>query len=514
MNMVRFLTVDRQENRTEELKRPSLTRLPFHAFLVLSLLALTVAFCLTTDTQKAVAAPSIRPVTQSLGDPLVLAFYYTWYDQNTWTRDRLSDLPAQTYVSRDRSVMGRQIDEAKRAGIDAFLVAWYGPGGGNQTESNLAALLDEAAARNFKIGVLFETTSPFIHGAGDVTAALQHLQNVHANHSAYLHVDGHPVVFFWHPTLYSVATWRTIRAQTDPNHNDIWISEGVDTSYLSVFDGHHLYSNTWNPPADLNAVDQKFAGLVARASQTFGAVKLWVATVMPGYNDVRIRPGNGFARDRAGGNYYTQGWQAAIASHPNWIVVNSFNEWPEGTYIEPSVAFGDQYLTATAQWSQRFKAGGSAQVQAASFQFVQAILPTPTPSPPPPPTPPPDKPTAYVNVLLLNVRGAPNTDATIVAQAPQGAAMPITGSDPQAPDWWQVNYDGTVGWVYAPMVNTGGPMEQVPVLNTAAPVGSATPGTPPTPEQASAAATFTAPTARATPILDPQLAPITPYLSP
>jgi hypothetical protein len=81
---------------------------------------------------------------QSSSDPLVLAFYYTWFDENTWTYDQLSDLPAEPYVSRDRAVMGRHIDQAKSAGIDALLVAWYGPGGGNQTETNLAAMLEEA----------------------------------------------------------------------------------------------------------------------------------------------------------------------------------------------------------------------------------------------------------------------------------------------------------------------------------------------------------------------------------
>ena len=45
-------------------------------------------------------------LAQSAGDPLVMAFYYTWFDQNTWTYDTLSDLPAEPYVSADRAVMG------------------------------------------------------------------------------------------------------------------------------------------------------------------------------------------------------------------------------------------------------------------------------------------------------------------------------------------------------------------------------------------------------------------------
>lgn len=403
------------------------------------------------------AAPLVRPLTQSSADPLVLAFYYTWFDENTWSYDRLSDLPAQPYVSRDRGVMGRHIDQAKAAGIDALLVAWYGPGGGNQTESNLAAMLEEAAARNFKIGILFETDSPFLGSAGAITGALQHALSTHANHPAFLRVDGRPVIFFWRPHIYGVETWRTIRSQVDPGYSSIWISEGVNMSYLAVFDGHHLYSNTWNPPSDLTYTNQKFARFVDEARQQYGVQKFWVATVMPGYNDVRIRPGNGFAQDRQGGAYYSSAWQAAIASSPNWIVITSFNEWPEGTYIEPSVAFGDQYLGLTAAGSQQFKAGGGAGIQAAA-------LPAPAPLPTPTPIPEPTEPTAFVQTALLNLRGGPGTDYPIVGQVSQGVVLPLRGRSPAHPDWWQVQSGDQLAWVYGPLVRAAGPLEQMPVV--------------------------------------------------
>ncbi|MCB0074199.1 MAG: hypothetical protein KDE20_22190, partial [Caldilineaceae bacterium] len=162
---------------------------------VLLLVAIVLLGLWTTRTRTNAA-----PAQQAGSSPLVLAFYYSWFDENTWTYDKLPDLPAQTYVSRDRAAMGRHIEQAQAAGIDAFLVAWYGPGGDtNQTEPNLAALLDEAAARNFKIGVLFETDSPFLGSPGAITGALQHIRDVHANHPAFLRVDGRPVVFFWRP---------------------------------------------------------------------------------------------------------------------------------------------------------------------------------------------------------------------------------------------------------------------------------------------------------------------------
>jgi len=446
---------------------PPPIRLFWRILYTLLLLALLVLLGLWSSGRIVGAAAN----AQQSGTPLVLAFYYTWFDENTWNYATVPDLPAAQYVSRDRGAMGRQIEQAQRAGIDAFLVAWYGPNGdSNQTEPNLAALLDEAAVRNFRIGILFETTSPFLNGTGDATVALAHALNVHANHPAFLRVDGRPVIFFWRPTLWSVDSWRAIRDQVDPARSAIWIAEGVDMSYQAVFDGHHLYSNTWSPPADLGYTNEKFARWTAAASQQYGTHKRWVATVMPGYDDTRTGRGNAFARDREGGAYYERSWQAAIASAPDWIVITSFNEWPEGTYIEPSVAYGERYLQLTAQWSAVYKSGGGGTAAAASIApeapvVVAVPLPTATPV---------SEPTAFVTVDLLNLREGPSTDHTILAQMAQGAALPITGRDQAWPDWWQVSYGGTSGWVYGPMVTAAGPLEQVAaVVAPSAPVSAA-----------------------------------------
>jgi uncharacterized protein YraI len=412
--------------------------------ILITILLLTLVAVLSLLLQGAGRAHAAPP-SQSMSQPLVLAFYYTWFDENTWTYDKLPDLPAEQYVSRDRSAMGRHIDQAKAAGIDGFLVAWYGPGGGNQTEANLTALLEEAAVRDFKIGILFETDSPFIGGADGVVSALKHALSVHASQHAFLRADGRPVIFFWRPSLYGAGAWATIRGQVDPGNSAIWVAEGVDTSLLTIFDGHYLYSNTWNPPADLMATNQKFARQVAAMRQSTGAPRLWVATVMPGYNDVRVRPGAGFARDREDGAYYAQSWQAAIASAPNWVVLTSFNEWPEGTYIEPSIAHGDQYLGLTATWASQFKGGGGAAV---------AIAPLPEP----------DQPTAYVTTALLNLRAGPGTGYAIVGQATSGSALPLTGRAAGAEDWWQVDAGGGIAWVNAALVRAAGPLDTVPAV--------------------------------------------------
>ena len=340
------------------------------------------------------------PPAARADDRLVLAFYYTWFDENSWGANKVPDRPAEPYISRDRGVMGRHIEQAKAAGIDALVVSWYGPStANNQTETNLRAMLDEAAARGFRLAVDFEATSPFYGNAGQAQAALATLLATHAQHPAYLRWNGKPVIFFWRQQRFSTATWAAIRAAVDPNHNSIWIEEGVDVSPLSVFDGHHLYSVTWNPPTDMAYTANKFAKRVRDYTAHTVTPKVYVATVMPGYDDRKTGRGNAFATDREGGAYYARSWQAAIGSQPDWIVITSFNEWPEGTYIEPSQAYGNLFMDMTAQWTATFR--GSAPPPAIPTAKPKPTAAPPTPKPTPRPTArPTPTPTPTPSVLL------------------------------------------------------------------------------------------------------------------
>ncbi len=249
----------------------------------------------------------------------------------------------------------------------------------------------------------------------------------------------------------------------------------MDTSHLSVFDGHFLYSNTWNPPADLNAVNQKFAGRVAAMREATGAPKLWVATVMPGYNDVGVRPNSGFARGRDGGAYYAQSWQAAIASNPNWVVVTSFNEWPEGTYIEPSAAYGDAYLGLTAQYAAQFRGGGGASVLPAAPAAVETettaadapanAVPVAAETEAGAAGTEPEKPTVFVLAGVLNLRAGPGTGYAVLGAVVEGDALPVLGqSAGDADGWWQVDTAAGPAWLIGEHVRAAGPLEGVPVV--------------------------------------------------
>jgi len=289
---------------------------------------------------------------------LVLACYYVWYDEHFWVSGQTAEVPAVPYNSDDPATIDRHICQARDAGIDGFILAWYGPG--DRTDRNAGRALDAAGRLGFKIALGVETDGPLLQNdpgrvAWALTAAGSRLV-----HPAYLTYDGRPVVFFWRVRALPVETWAQIRAAVDPGRNQFWVAEGDDFSYLRVFDAQHGYSIAWagDPAQVLQSWLRRFQA-VAPAGQP----RVFAATVMPGYDDSRLGRPDGFVRDRENGADYRRSREAALAVGSDWVVITSFNEWAEGSQIEPARSYGNLYLGITRQYTARFRgatAAGSA----------------------------------------------------------------------------------------------------------------------------------------------------------
>jgi len=127
-----------------------------------------------------------------------------------------------------------------------------------------------------------------------------------------------------------------------------------------------------------------------RLDREFAAAgKLFIPSVGPGYWDDRAVPAGAdepeAARTRDGGtaSTYQAAWRAALSTRAPIVTITSFNEWHEGSQIEPAVAKeidgyhyppyagGEyQYLRLTAEWARRF-------AQDRADRSAQATLPKP-----------------------------------------------------------------------------------------------------------------------------------------
>ena len=362
-------------------------RRPLHRARVAALaIALLVSFL------PALVAPA--PPVSAQGRRLVLAFYYAWFSPDSFGPGKTSDQPVTPDRSADRDVIQRQVGQAQQAGIDAFVQSWYGPRDApdNQTESNFQTLLDVAQASGFRAAVDVEVGSPFFASAADVQKALAALLAGHARHPAYLKVDGRPVLFFWYNSRFSVGEWAAIRAAVDPNHTSIWIGEGTDAEYLRVFDEHHPYSITWT--ADPQSMLITWGQRVRARATELGGQRYWVGTAMPGWNDLALGRGNSYLRARDGGSYFRASFAGVAKSGADWTIITSFNEWPEGTMIEPSASYDDTYLNLARELAGAYGAGtltappvpaavAAQGVATAASTFAPSPTSTSTPSPAP-----------------------------------------------------------------------------------------------------------------------------------
>lgn len=101
---------------------------------------------------------------------------------------------------------------------------------------------------------------------------------------------------------------------------------------------------------------------------------IFVPSIGPGYIDTRVRPWNSpNTRHRRHGKYYEVGWRSAISAGAEIVTITSFNEWHEGTQIEPAIPKSTQsfsymdyepespyfYLNLTKSWVHEFSKKGS-----------------------------------------------------------------------------------------------------------------------------------------------------------
>jgi hypothetical protein len=155
----------------------------------------------------------------------------------------------------------------------------------------------------------------------------------------YLRVDGRPVVFFWASDGTSCGLWQKVRAGIEGTIGPVYMT-GFSASDSSCWD-RVLY---YNPYSGANAT---YAGQIAGQNQLWKAFqntgRPWAPTATPGYNDTKVRSGNPPVPLDA--NYFRDSLRTALSydqhAADRWLFVCSFNEWYEGSGIEPAANFAD-----------------------------------------------------------------------------------------------------------------------------------------------------------------------------
>ncbi len=303
---------------------------------------------------------------------LVLAFYYPWYGNEAyggsnshWGSYSWLDIEESEhypllgpYDSRDPRVIMSHIRMAKSYGIDGFIVSWWGID--RYEDRVLPEILGVAEKEGFKVTVYYESNRQL--SLNDVVEELTYIVRSYSGHPAYLKVDGKPVIF-----VYAMSArgrdfnfWRDAvrRVEADTGVDVFFVADTGDVGYLSAFEGIHYYSLLGiydNPGARFEETALRVRLYATRKEMESGIrhPRFWVATVIPGFNNTKV--GGELVYPREGGAAYRRFWDAAISSGADMVAIVTWNEWHEGTEVEPSREYEFQYLHLTREGAERYK---------------------------------------------------------------------------------------------------------------------------------------------------------------
>jgi glycoprotein endo-alpha-1,2-mannosidase len=299
----------------------------------------------------------------------VLAFYYPWYgrDGRHWrkidaARHEISDSThyplAGAYDSHDSALIGSQIEMASKCGITGFIASWWGQG--TFEDQAIPLLLKQAQKLGFKISVYWEDAKGKDAKRVDrAISDLVYLVTQYGKNPSFLKVDGKPVIFVYGRVVGEIPkqAWLAIVQGTRAKAGDfLLIAEGYSEDHARTFDGMHAYNyatavERMRPEEIQRWATKNFSGDVnlARKFQCIAC-----ATVIPGYDDTKIRkPGDRV--ERSNGKVYRALWEGALNARPDWVLITSWNEWHEGSEIEPSLEYGNAYMRLTAEQTARFR---------------------------------------------------------------------------------------------------------------------------------------------------------------
>lgn len=286
-------------------------------------------------------APSAMARYETSPIPM-LAFYYIWYDPQTWDRAKIDYPLLGRYSSDDRAIMQEHVRTAKAAGIDGFIVSWKST---YKLDRRLEQLMDIAAEEDFSLWIIYQALDferqPL--PVDRIISDLQHFVDSYADHPAFAMYDL--------PVVILSGTWefdaRDIGTISDTFRDRLYLlgSERDVDGYLRIadkVDGNAYYWSSVDP-ATFPGYEEKLSEMGAAVHEHRG---IWLAPAAPGF-DARLVGGTRVV-DRRDGRTLRDELTAALHSNPDAIGIISWNEFSENTHIEPSEKYGTLALDVIA----------------------------------------------------------------------------------------------------------------------------------------------------------------------
>ncbi|MBE2239474.1 MAG: metallophosphoesterase [Caldilineaceae bacterium] len=348
-----------------------------YRFLLICCASLVLVIALPSFIGRVTASTiSAEPAFQPSA-PFYATFYYPWYQSPasdgrwggweghenhppaTWFSHYLPDIettqfdPAQElYSSRDPAVLYWQLRKMAEARIEVAISSWWGAGG--QTDQAFAFMLGDVMQRpdnpypNLRWALYYEAESTGDPTPQAIANDLNYIATHYADESAYLQIDGKPVIFVYADNTDDAALTQRWHEANQLAGRPFYVVLKVFANYRNVTpqpDSWHQYA-----PA-VRASDQ--------SPYSFG--------VSPGFWLDTANTAPKLPRNPA---EFRAAVEAMVASNATWKLITTWNEWGEGTAVEP----GDPVVFNPATGREEYDASG-APFQNGYISVLAELLP-------------------------------------------------------------------------------------------------------------------------------------------
>ncbi len=251
------------------------------------------------------------------------------------------------YASSDATVLNYHALLMKYSGIDGVMIDWYGTqdkydyaANKRNTEEFVKAI--ERVGLNFAI-VYEDATLDGLNDAGKVVQAkadMKYLETNFFTKKNYIKIDGKPLFMIFGPQqISSPASWT-----------DIFSTLAVKPTFI-VLNG---FSSKANDTKVKNS-EGEFLWVNPNPDYTSAAsFSCYIGGAMPGFFDYYKEGGwgDGYPTyDAENGALFSRQLNAAKTAALKYLQISTWNDFGEGTTIEPTLEYGNRYLKILQQFT-------------------------------------------------------------------------------------------------------------------------------------------------------------------
>jgi hypothetical protein len=317
-------------------------------------------------TQLQINKPSAREEKK----PLVLAHYMPWFQKYGfhWQEGSAKFDPAQilpngraniashyypltgNYDSSDLQILDYQLALMKMAGIDGVIFDWYGTIEGvdyKPIHEATIVMINQIKKRGMKYAICYEDQSvkhliefgiiPKDQGRAAAKETFDWMDKNWFNDAEYIKIDGRPLVLCFGPQFfYQKAEWDAIWA--DLKNRPFFVDLDNRTNWADA-------TKNWSPMHMSSGGKLSISSLVKYMNEFYRkqeSKSFIVGTVVPAFHDIYAQAGGrsyGFL-DYSNSETFKLTWAAAEQARSNIIQIQTWNDYGEGTIIEPTIERG------------------------------------------------------------------------------------------------------------------------------------------------------------------------------